>query len=118
MYEETEELRHDLTKLSEKFDEWSGREMTYTQLENKKSDIEKELKNNIENMGNKEERKGISSKEDLKGMASKEDLKVIASKGDVVKMAKEMDSKEYIQELMELITDIKHRSIPYFSTQE
>jgi len=53
MYEENEELRHDLTKLSEKFDEWSGREVTYTQLGNKKSDIEKELKNNIENMGNK-----------------------------------------------------------------
>ena len=53
MYEENEELRHDLTKLSEKFDEWSGREVTYTQLANQKSDIYKELKNNIENMGNK-----------------------------------------------------------------
>ena len=47
MYEENEELRHDLTKLSEKFDEWSGREVTYTQLENKKIDIEKGLENNI-----------------------------------------------------------------------
>ena len=68
MYEENEELTHDQTTLSEKFDEWSGREVTYTQLGNKKSDIEKELKNNIENMGNKEYLKGISRKEDLKGM--------------------------------------------------
>ena len=113
-----EELTHDLTKLSEKFDEWSGGEVTYTQLGNKESDIEKELKNNIENMGNKEDCKGISSKEDLKGMASKEDLKVIASKGDLVKMAKEMDSKEDLQELVELLNDIKHIFIPHFSTQE
>ena len=69
-------------------------------------------------MGNKEDLKGISSKEDLKGMAIKWDLKVIDSKGDLVKMAKEMDSKEYLQELMEIINDIKHRFIPYFSTQE
>ena len=75
----------------------------------KKIDIEKGLENNIENMGNKEDRKGISSKEDLK---------VIASKTDLVKMAKEMDSKEYLQELIELINDIKHRFIPYFSTHE
>ena len=95
-----EELRHDFTKVSEKFDEWSGREVTYTQLANKKSDIEKELKNNIENMGNKQDRKGISSKEDLKGMASEDDLKVIASKGDLVNMAKKMASKEDIQELV------------------
>ena len=113
-----EELRHDLTKLSEKFDEWSGREVTYTQLVNQKSDIEKELKINIENMGNKEYLKGISRKEDLKGMARKEDLKVISSKGDLVKMAKEMDSKEYFKELMEIINDIKHSFIPHFSTQE
>ena len=104
-----EELKHDFTKLSEKFYEWSGREVTYTQLANKKIDVEKELENNIENMGNKEDREGISSKEDLK---------VIASKRDLVKMAKEMDSKEYLQELIELINDIKHRFIPYFSTHE
>ena len=69
-------------------------------------------------MGNKEYLKGISRKEDLKGMARKEDLKVISSKGDLVKMAKEMHSKEYLQELMELINDIKHSFIRHFSTQE
>ena len=118
MYEKKGRTQTWLDKVEWNFDEWSGREVTYTQLGNKKSDIEKELKNNIENMGNKEDCKGISSEEDLKGMASKEDLKVIASKGDLVKMAKEMDSKEDLKELMELINDIKHRFIPYFSTQE
>ena len=62
MYEENEKLRLDLSKWSEKFDEWSGSEMTYTQLINQKSDIEKELKKYIETMANEENLKEMDKK--------------------------------------------------------
>ena len=47
----------------------------------------------------------MDSKEDPKRMDSKEDLKGMAR-------------KEYLQELKELMKDIKHRFIPHVSTQE
>ena len=61
-YEANGEMRHNLTKLSENFDEWSEREVPSTQLINQKKYREKEMKNIIKTM---------ACKEDLKMMATK-----------------------------------------------
>ena len=56
----------------------------------------------------------MASKEDLRGMASKEDLKRMSSKEDL----KGMDRKENLQELKELMKDIKHSFIPHVEDKE
>ena len=65
-------------------------------------------------MASKDDLKWLASKEDLKMMSSKEDLKGMASEDDL----KGMYRKEYIQDLKELMKDIKHSFIPHASTQE
>ena len=59
----------------------------------------------------------MAKNQDLEGMVNKQDLQVIARKGDLVKMTKKMESKEDLQELMEIMNDIKHIFIPNFYTQ-
>ena len=76
-YEENDELTHDLTKLSERIDEWSGREMKNYQFLNQKIDMEKELKNNIENKASKENLKAMDIKEDLVKMTNEMAIKRI-----------------------------------------